>query len=236
MYHNIGVPPLRAKMKGLYVLPTMFRFQLWFLKKAGFRVVTISEMLECKNSNERLAAITFDDGYEDFYKNAMPILEQYGYPATVFVVSNLIGRSNLWDTARYGGVSEPLMDLKQLREIKAKGIEIGSHSKTHADLSRLDPEGLKVEIEGSKTQLEEALQSPIDLFCYPFGAYTPEAIDLVRQSGYRAAISTKRGSFRAGDNLYELRRIPVRLNTHPILFAYKVLSEHEDRKGRRVEA
>jgi len=236
MYHNIGVPPLGARMKGLYVLPSMFCFQLWFLKKAGFRVVTISEMLDCRDNNERLATLTFDDGYEDFYKNALPLLEQYGYPATVFVVSSLIGRSNLWDTARYGGVSEPLMDLEQLREIRARGIEIGSHSKTHADLTKLDTGSLTEEIEGSKRQLEGLLGPPIDLFCYPFGGYTPQAIEVVRKAGYRAALSTKRGSFRVGDNPFEIRRIPVRLNTHPILFAYKVLSNYEDRRGRKGEA
>ncbi len=238
MYHNIGVPPLKAKMKALYVLPSMFRFQMWFLKVAGFRIVKLSDMLDAiarGSLNDRLAVLTFDDGYLDFYQNALPILREYNYPATVFVVSDLIGASNVWDTSRYDSIVEPLMNLRQLIEIQRSNIQIGSHSKTHADLTKIDINQRRLEIFQSKSKLEEVLGQPVEYFCYPFGGYTEDAIEMVKDAGYKAAISTKRGFVREGDSVFMMRRIPVRLNTHPLLFIYKIMTDYEDLKGRARE-
>ena len=102
MYHNIDNPPKNARIPNLYVTPRMFRFQMWYLKTAGFKVVPIQDMLALASKGDdrgNMAAITFDDGYMDFYRNAYPILKHYGYPSTVFVVSGLVGRENVWDHA-----------------------------------------------------------------------------------------------------------------------------------------
>ena len=100
MYHNIDNPPNGARIPNLYVTPRMFRFQMWYLKTAGFGVVSIKDLLEAVeagNMRRSVVSITFDDGYADFYKNAYPVLKQYGYPATVYVVSGLVGKENVWD-------------------------------------------------------------------------------------------------------------------------------------------
>lgn len=235
MYHNIGVPPYNAKMKGLYVLPSMFRIQMWLLKYFGFKVITVGNMvkaLQDNSNNQRLVALTFDDGYCDFYTNALPILKDYGYPATVFVVSSLIGKTNDWDTSRYGGAVERLMDIEQLRQIHCNGIEIGSHSYSHRDLTKLDDAGLEMEIMGSKEHLESLLHIPVDIFCYPFGGCNDKAREMVKSCNYKTGVGTKRGSVLPSDDLFEMRRIPIRLNTHPLLFVYKILSMYEDKKGR----
>ncbi|HIJ60552.1 MAG TPA: polysaccharide deacetylase family protein, partial [Nitrospirae bacterium] len=177
--------------------------------------------------------ITFDDGYYDFYKNALPLLAEFNYTANVFVVASLIGKTNEWDTIRYGGVKEPLMNLDQLREIQQKGIVIGSHSYSHADLTALDEESLKREIGYSKEYLQGLLKTKIETFCYPFGGCNDKAKSIVKEVGYTAGIGSKRGSVKPSDDVYDLRRIPVRLNTHPLLFLYKILTEYEDKKGRR---
>ncbi|MCX8070573.1 MAG: polysaccharide deacetylase family protein [Thermodesulfovibrionales bacterium] len=234
MYHNIGIPPINAPMKGLYVLPSMFRLQMRLLKMTGFKVVTINELLESLNSNKngRFAALTFDDGYYDFYKNAMPILKEFKYPATVFVVPSLIGKSNEWDTKRYGGVIENLMTIEQIKEVQHHGITIGSHSYTHADLTSINYDVLKTEIEYSKKCIEGLIEKEVDLFCYPFGGCNDDAKTIVKESGYKFGIGSKRGSVMVDDDIYELRRIPIRLNTHPVMFLYKTLSNYEDKKGR----
>lgn len=222
-------------MKGLYVLPSMFKVQMWLLRFLGFKVVTVKALVEqmyANNDTDNLVALTFDDGYEDFYKNAMPILAQYRYPATVFVVSSLIGKTNEWDVSRYGGVVERLMDVQQLIEIKQMGVEIGSHSLSHKDLTLLDDDGLKTEIMGSKKQLEDLLQMPVETFCYPFGGCNQKVKDVVMVGHYKSGIGTKRGTVFLSDDLFDLRRIPVRLNTHPLLFIYKIVTAYEDKKGR----
>ena len=101
MYHNIGIPPKGVPLKSLYVTPRMFRFQMWYLKTAGFKVVSLQEILSFikgNDSDERLVAITFDDGYQDFYDNAFPVLKTYKLPSTVFLVSDLVGKENIWDS------------------------------------------------------------------------------------------------------------------------------------------
>src|SRR5574341_2420285 len=98
MYHNIDHPPKGARIPNLYVTPRMFRFQMWYLKIAGFRIVSIQEMLDSVSKGDiknNLVAITFDYGYLDFYKNAYPVLKHYGYPSTVYVVSGLVGKNNV---------------------------------------------------------------------------------------------------------------------------------------------
>lgn len=232
MYHNIAVPPFNAKMKGLYVLPSMFRLQMRLLKMTGFKVVTILELLEGLNSNKRLVALTFDDGYYDFYKNALPILKEFDCPATVFVVPSLIGKTNEWDTKRYGGAIESLMTVEQIKEAQRQGIIIGSHSYSHADLTSIDKISLKKEIVQSKKSIEDIIDKEVDSFCYPFGGCNDEAKAMVKIAGYKFGIGSKRGSVMPNDDFFDLRRIPIRLNTHPLLFLYKILTNYEDTKGR----
>ena len=115
MYHNIDNPPKGARIPNLYVTPGMFRFQMWYLKMAGFQVLSVQDLVasvERGETRHNMAAITFDDGYMDFYKNAYPILKQYGYPSTVFIVSELVGKDNVWDS-RNENIAKPLMDWKQ---------------------------------------------------------------------------------------------------------------------------
>ncbi len=139
MYHNIDVPPKNARIPNLYVTPRMFRFQMAYLKTAGFKVMSIEDLLAAVGAGRlphNMAAVTFDDGYLDFYTNAYPVLREHGYPATVFVVSGLVGKESTWDATKENFV-KPLMDWRTIVEISRNGIQIGSHTKTHPDLTRI---------------------------------------------------------------------------------------------------
>ncbi len=235
MYHNIDNPPKNARIPNLYVTPRMFRFQMWYLNKAGFRVLSIQDLVAAVGAGEtqhNMAAITFDDGYVDFYKNAYPILKQHGYPSTVFVVSGLAGKENVWDFTNES-VKKPLMDLGQLREINNNGVEIGSHTRTHPELTRISPEEQNEEIAGSKKDLEERLNRPVNTFCYPGGDYDQQAKDLVKNAGYRCAVTTQRGHVEKGNDPLALRRIPIKLIADPFSFLYKVHTNSEKRKGKQ---
>ena len=236
MYHNVGIPPKDSLLRSLYVTPRMFRFQMWYLKTAGFRVVPLKEILLYMSGNVfegPLAAITFDDGYQDFYDNAYPVLQSCGYPSTVFLVSDHIGGENLWD---YQDVNarKKLLGWESIHALKGKGVEFGSHSKTHPFLSTLSLTDMENEVRKSKTHLEDTLQLPVDFFCYPFGDYDARVRETVREAGYLGAITTKRGLIHRGDDPFEMRRSFIRLNTHPLSFLYKLHSRYEDRKGQRI--
>lgn len=232
MYHNIAIPPHEGSLRSLYVTPRMFRFQMRYLKVAGFKVVTLNEILnfiDGEIADDKLIALTFDDGYQDFYENAYPVLREYGYPSTVFLVSDLIGKENLWDYPERG-IRKRLLDWDRIIETKNHSVVFGSHSKTHPFLSELSDAEIAHEVKGSKDAIEERLNMPVEFFCYPSGDYDERVVNAVKQAGFLGAVTTKRGLAHRGDDPFEIRRSFIRLNTHPLLFMYKLHSSYEDRK------
>ncbi len=234
MYHNIGIPPKGTTFPGLYVTPRMFRFQMWYLKATGFKVVPLKEILsfiQGEVPDENLAAITFDDGCQDFYDNAYPILKAYGYSSTVFLVSDLVGKENLWDCEKVRARKQ-LIDWETILKLRTEGIIFGSHSKTHPFLSTLSKKDMTAEIKDSKSFLEERLQLPVDFFCYPYGDYDKGVMDMLREAGYKGALTTRRGLVHRNDNPFEIRRSLIRNTTHPLLFMLRLHTNYEDRKRR----
>ncbi|MDA8079484.1 MAG: polysaccharide deacetylase family protein [Nitrospiraceae bacterium] len=234
MYHNICVPPQDAGLRSLYVTPRMFRYQMWYLRAAGFRVAPLEVVADFAEAGgtEKIIALTFDDGFEDFFHNAYPVLREYGYPSTVFIVSDRVGGENRWDAGSVG-VRKRLLTWEQINELKNNNVTFGSHTRTHPFLSRLVDEQIAEEVAGSKRTIEERLNLPADTFCYPYGDYDSRVAEAVRNAGYRCAVTTKRGRVLRGDSLFELRRSFIRLNTHPLLFSIKLHTAYEDRKGGR---
>ncbi len=236
MYHNIGIPPANARLRSLYVTPGMFKFQMWYLKAAGFQVVPLEEIISFTRgsiSGEKLVALTFDDGYQDFYDNAYSTLRTYGYPSTVFLVSDLIGRENLWDY-RELNIRKRLLDWDRITEMRDNNVTFGSHTKTHPFLSKLPTSEIEDELSGSKEALEKRLGIPVNFFCYPYGNYDERAVAKVREAGFLAAVTMNRGLIHRGDDPLEMRRSFIRFNTHPLLFMLKLHSSYEDRKGLRI--
>lgn len=232
MYHNIAEPPSGKDPVGLYVSPRMFRFQMWYLKAAGFRVVPlndIADFINGKSADKKIAALTFDDGYQDFYENAYPVLRAYKFPSAVFIVSDLVGKENAWDY-RNVNVRKSLMRWETIHRLKKEGVTFGSHTRTHPFLSRLSPEAAIDEIYNSKLQLEEQLQLQVDFFCYPYGDYNAQTTEAVKQAGYKLAVTTKRGLVHKKDNIFEVRRSFIRRHTNPLLFLCRLHLPYEDWK------
>lgn len=235
MYHNIDVPPKGARIPNLYVTPRMFRFQMWYLRTAGFTVLPIQDLLAAVaagDTSRNMAAITFDDGYKDFHANAYPVLKHYGYPSTVYVVSGSIGKVNVWD-AKNESVEKQLMDWDSLIEVSRNNVQIGSHTRTHPLLTTLSGEALKDELDGSRQELESRLDRPVEHFCYPYGDQNDTVKQAVKNAGYRSAVTTQRGHVLKGFDPVAVRRVPVKLITNPVSFLYKVHTDSEKRKGRQ---
>ncbi|MBF0510930.1 MAG: polysaccharide deacetylase family protein [Candidatus Omnitrophica bacterium] len=197
MYHHVGVPSV-CKWHLNVVSENSFDYQMSFLKRHGFKVISFKDLVEGLKAGRAFArntvVIQFDDGYEDNYKYAFPILKKYGFPATVFVISDMVGQPGFltWD---------------EIKEMEQENFVIGSHTQHHVYLPKANLNALQEEIKGSKKVLEDRLGHPIDYFCYPVGGFTAQIKGLVKQAGYKAAVTTNRGKDRFNQDLYELKRI-----------------------------
>jgi peptidoglycan/xylan/chitin deacetylase (PgdA/CDA1 family) len=172
MYHRVaddGDPGL-ARYR---VTPAQFEQQMGWLKQNGFTPLSLDSLKSTgRGDNElphRSVLITFDDGYQDFYDHAWPVLRKLDFPSVMFVVAGKVGDRSDWDQAL--GRSEPLMSWSQLAEISAGGVTIGSHSLMHRRFSRLDIRESYDDMRVSADIIARELGRRPTAFCYPYGVY-----------------------------------------------------------------
>ncbi len=203
LYHHIGSANLESdgiSDSRYNVDVNNFLAQIDLLKTLGYNTVGVSQiasaMLDQGSLPERPIAITFDDGWEDQFLNAVPPLQERGLMATFYIVSTYPGGQDFitWD---------------QLAQMAADGMEIGSHSRTHAHLPKLEYDALWSEIRVSKVELEKKLKVAVPTFSYPYGELTqnPDLATLVSRAGYRAAVGTDPGTIQY--QIFYLRRLEV---------------------------
>ncbi|PIT89392.1 MAG: hypothetical protein COU27_00655 [Candidatus Levybacteria bacterium CG10_big_fil_rev_8_21_14_0_10_36_7] len=179
--------------------PAIFEMQIATLKNAGFTFILASDVADIldgkKPAPKNPILITFDDGYADFYTDAYPILKKYGAKATIYVVPGLINDKNY-------------LTLKQLINLsKNENIEIGAHTISHAVLKNTTIEKVKYEVLGSKEMLEDMLGIEIVSFAYPYGDFDNQAIEIVKNAGFKTATSTILGVVVNETNRYLLHRM-----------------------------
>jgi peptidoglycan/xylan/chitin deacetylase (PgdA/CDA1 family) len=203
-YHKIAVPPPRARIKGLYLEPSLFRQQIQELDEEGFSFVSPAD---CHPS--KAIAITFDDGFVSNLIEAVPLMKKVGVQAINYLVADRLGKTSDWE-AREGGEADPLMDESQVREWLAAGHQIGAHTCTHPRLSFLSLDQAKEEIFASKKKLEDRFGLPMDHFAYPFGDYNETTVELVREAGFKTACTMHRGVNLPDTPLLELKRWTAR--------------------------
>jgi peptidoglycan/xylan/chitin deacetylase (PgdA/CDA1 family) len=232
MYHQVDVPPPSGTpLRGLVVSPGSFARQMMMLKIMGYRGLSMRDLEPYLKGEQlgKVVGITFDDGYQNNLQNALPVLKKHGFTATCYAVSNMIGGTNSWDN---GLVAEkPLMTARDWHSWLDGGMDIGSHTRTHADLDTLSAEQAREQIAGSKKELEDKLACEVRHFCYPYGRFGAEHIRMVREAGYVTATTTRRGRARPGDDLMLLPRVLVAQATHLGHFALKIATTYEDRRG-----
>ena len=195
MYHSIDNP---HHFSGIVVSPDHFRKQIKYLKKHRYNVISLDRLVtaikEKKSLPKNSVVITFDDGYEDNYTNAFSILKEYNFPATIFVIVNLVGH-------------EGYVTWEQLREMGKYGITTGSHTLDHVHLPGVPLEWQSHQIKDSKKIIEEKLGHKIDYLAYPSGGFSDGTKDIVEEAGYKGACTTNRGNKRFNEDVYELKRI-----------------------------
>lgn len=194
-YHHIG-----SGTNPLFVKSEIFDAQMDYLKKKGYTAVTLKEVVENLQSGQVLpnkpVVLTFDDGYRDFYGNALPILSKYSLRATLFVITQLVGGDDYvtWD---------------QLRVIVSSGlVTIGDHTLSHVSLPSVEEPEARNQILSAKSILETNLGVTVDTFAYPYGGVSEEAEKVLAEGEFVAAVTTKRG-LSCAKLPYELPRVRI---------------------------
>jgi peptidoglycan/xylan/chitin deacetylase (PgdA/CDA1 family) len=232
MYHQIDEPPPRGTaLRGLIVAPSSFAWQMRMLRILGYRGLSMRD-LEPYLQGERtgkVVGITFDDGYQNNLVHALPALKANGFTATCYGVSSMVGGTNAWDAGKV--TQKPLMTKQDWLAWHGAGMDVGSHTQTHANLKELSDDAAQQQIVQSKDELQQVLGAEVRHFCYPYGWFKPEHEEMVRAAGYVTATSTRRGRVQAGDNPYALNRIMVARATHPLQFLMKVTTAYEDNRA-----
>jgi len=204
----------------LSVSPGMFAEHMRLLHEAAISTLSIPVAASApRNGQESAGAvvITFDDGFENVYQHAYPVLRRYGFTATVFLVTDYCGKDNSWPSQAAHVERRPLLRWAQVKEMSRAGMAFGAHTHTHPDLTRLPLGAAEAEIVASKRAIEEAVQRPVESFAYPYGAYD-ESVKRLTAANFPLACSTRLDFATPGSDPLALERLDMYYLRHPRLF------------------
>jgi peptidoglycan/xylan/chitin deacetylase (PgdA/CDA1 family) len=218
MYHHIDIPPQNAdKFRlDLTVTPQQFRLQMAWLRESGYTPITPEQYVAAVSYGEPLPRkpilLTFDDGYRNAYEHAFPILKEFGFVGTFFVVTDWIALQE-----RPG-----IMTWAQVKEMHRAGMAIHSHSREHQDMRGRNQAWFDAHILASYIALEEQLGIQVRLFCFPSGKYDAQVLPRLRKIGVMAAFTTQDGTYPSATAMLEQPRVRIR-GSHTLSdFAYLV--------------
>lgn len=202
MYHAVHVmDPSEASNANLIVDPDLFEAQIKALSKAGYYFLTPEEAYKAFTENalpaKKVVWLTFDDGNEDFYTIAYPILKKYKAKATNNVITGFVKKGNAGN-----------LTVKQMKEMMAHGMSFQSHTVNHPDLSATDKATQKVELTDSIDFLENKLNTKVNTIAYPSGRYNQTTLDLAKKT-YKLGLTTNEGLASSKDGLLSLNRVRI---------------------------
>jgi peptidoglycan/xylan/chitin deacetylase (PgdA/CDA1 family) len=204
----------------LSISPRLFVEQMNVLHQLGIKVLPLSEVRNLVRSGgptEPVVVITFDDGFRSVYQDAFPVLERYGFPATVFLVTDYCGKANSWPGQPIYIERNALLEWGEIKEMSTKGITFGSHTRTHPDLTKISPRHAEEELTGSKKRIEDVTGCPVDTCAYPYGAYNT-IVKQLTQNHFTGGCSTHLGFVQSGCDLFALERLDMYYLRQPVLF------------------
>jgi peptidoglycan/xylan/chitin deacetylase (PgdA/CDA1 family) len=220
MYHQVVAPEEMPFDAHLYVTTDALAAQVLQLKRAGFRFLTLSQAwkrIAAGGAEEPAVVLTFDDLYDNFYRHAWPMLRELQVPATAFAITRCIGPADEHPMIMPGLFSA---SEENLREMVDEGLEIGSHTATHRELTTLSDAELTQELSASRRRLEKILGVPVTTLCYPRGRFSPRVVRFVEAAGYTCACTTLRGTVQAPADRYALKRVRAGMERRGWRLAY----------------
>lgn len=231
MYHSIQEGSSdRRPYYNINTSPAQFQQQMKFLRDEGYRVVHLDaavKSLERGEHNSRHVVITFDDGYRDFFTAAYPVLAEFGHLAALFVPSGLI------EDRRTQFLGRECLTWGEVRELHARGIQIGSHSVTHRELKYLRAAELEEEVARSKNTIEAKIGQSVESFSYPYAFPETEVVfartlrELLAKQGYENGVTTILGTANHASDRFFLPRLPVNSSDDLTLFRAKLEGSYD---------
>jgi peptidoglycan/xylan/chitin deacetylase (PgdA/CDA1 family) len=207
-----------------------FAEQVGYLR-TRFRLVALRDLpAALGEADGPVASLTFDDGTLDNYEQTLEVLERHDVKGTFFLIASLLGE-------RLPGASgEALMSAEQARDLASRGHEVGSHTMTHADLSRLSEDRARAEIVGSRRALEDLVSAPVNAIAYPFGRHADATRAIARDAGYEMGVTTREAPVPGAPDWLALPRVSVNRSVGRMQFRAKLtpaLDVYEGLRGRR---
>lgn len=216
MYHRVISSEEEKGYYDTYVTTENFEKQMKYLKENNYQIITFKDLENGEykrrfDRDKKYVIITFDDGYKDNYINALPILKKYDIRIVLYLVTDL--KYNKWDTDVNDRPKEKkfeLMNLQEVKELLDSGlVEIGGHTTVHLDMPVCEEKFLKEDLKKSKEKLEKISGQKIVSFAYPWGRNNENIRKLVKEVGYKFAVSTESGSSCFSDDLFEIQRVGI---------------------------
>ncbi|MBI3950394.1 MAG: polysaccharide deacetylase family protein [Acidobacteria bacterium] len=216
-YHSID-----DSGSALSTSPRLFAEQMQILYELGLRVIgldEVSQALAASGPAESLVVITFDDGFQSISEHAHPVLQRYGFTATVFLVTDYCGKTNSWPSQPWHIERRPLLQWSEIKQMSAAGISFGSHTRTHPDLRMVSRRDAEEELLVSKRTIEDALGQPVYTLAYPYGGYD-DVIRRLAAEQFTIACSTALGFARPGSDPLGLERLDMYYLRRPALLRH----------------
>jgi peptidoglycan/xylan/chitin deacetylase (PgdA/CDA1 family) len=195
----------------LSTAPQVFANHMRVLAKLDADIVNLKDIgreMNRDHASKPMIAITFDDGFQNVYEHGFPVLRNYGFPATIFLVTDYCGGMNSWPSQPPGIPYQALLDWKQIKEMSRAGITFGSHTRTHPDLTTISTRDVEEEIIGSKNAIEDALGVSVDTFAYPYGLLH-DGVKEVARTHFTLACSTSLGFVDSRSDFLALERLDM---------------------------
>jgi len=234
MYHSISDSSEEGKHPYYRTVtsPRVFAEHMEYLHENGYATVTPSQAAGQLAdggalASPKVAVITFDDAFADFRSEAFPILQQYGFTATVYIPTAFVNET------RASFKAKPCMTWVEIRELQSSGISFGSHTVNHPQLHELEERAVKNEVEVSKQVIEQKLGLPVESFAYPFAfpdadsKFKKSLHEILSRAGYRNGVCTSIGTVRPGDDPFFMRRLPINGCDDAVLFGAKLSGAYD---------
>lgn len=225
MYHRVINNKENEGLHGTYIYENIFKKHLKYLKDNNYEVITFRDLdkISWRNrfdNNKKYIILTFDDGYVDNYELAFPILKEFGFKATIFLMAS--SNCNEWDIRDSNEKEFPLMTKEMIKEMQDYGIEFGAHTFNHPKINKISNEEIEMQVIECKKVLEDKIGKDIITFAYPYGILNDYAKEMAKKAGYTFAVATDSGTVCLSDDLYQIRRIAIFPNTNLHSFKRKV--------------